>query len=821
MKFIITEQDRLHIRNLYNTDDKEILSEGILSTLFSSMFKGFNKSIMQSIESSLKKVLDDVVLKGGGKTVTMSAIRNSANYKSALIQALEEACRAKYKMTFNELAKSPKYGTKAVDDLVKQVDDVFNQQLKETAKSTGKTIAADVRSSEKALTKAQTSVSNAGKKVGGKTVTPATKEELKALTKNWQQNTRLNQKVRSAQDAINRLKPITRKQVDEILKSAQKVTGNADTVIKPGSTSKTVKIPGGGFFRETATKLTKLPGKITKFVLKRAAVKSLIALGIGVTAIYLIYQSMYPDDTILLEDENGNDLQDGNAGDYAECIQELINNGTGKMFTSTAGEVSVKVVNDEYPDGIQFYPNGRVLDVKNQKMGSYTCVGGTPQPIKEQSTNTDQELYNDVERMIDLLDFPVTEQNLFDANALLEKYVSNGKGKQFLSLYQRSGLGKGDLRKTLNNISTVNARSVDSKNQMYNKINKIESNKVVSEDINEAETDNEIYNDVETMIDLLDFPVSKQNMRDANAMLDKYTSNGKGKQFLSLYQQSGWGGGDLSKSLRNITTSQAETTDLKQKMLGKVSNIQGGGSQSQDNTQQTGDGTQTGKKGDLSKIQITWDGQGGGGGGSDKTGGGGGTVKKSIYHDCDKKQLPHEFGCKSSIVKEVQSCIGLESKYHTGNFGPITKKKLTELGYDVTNGITQEMYDKIKQNCNSTTTTRKKVEPITTDKKEPRKPELKLMDRPAMDRPSTDLQGKIPSVMEFFAKKKLLNSKGEETNTPCLKGSIGDKYIKYKCDLDDSEYEMLNDYLVSNGYQYDKQRVKSGDKEKYRWVKSK
>lgn len=76
--------------------------------------------------------------------------------------------------------------------------------------------------------------------------------------------------------------------------------------------------------------------------------------------------------------------------------------------------------------------------------------------IFEQEVNT--QLTGDVEKMIDYLDFPVTQNNLINAFELLKKY-DNENGKKFLEIYQKSGLGKGSLVKTLNNIITVNPTS--------------------------------------------------------------------------------------------------------------------------------------------------------------------------------------------------------------------------------------------------------------------------------------------------------------------------------------------------------------------------
>jgi hypothetical protein len=90
----------------------------------------------------------------------------------------------------------------------------------------------------------------------------------------------------------------------------------------------------------------------------------------------------------------------------------------------------------------------------------------------------------------------------------------------------------------------------------------------------------------------------------------------------------------------------------------------------------------------LNNIDITWD------SGKDNNT----TTTGSKYIDCssydiNKQDIP--FLCKSPIVKEIQKCLGLEPKYQTGNFGPITMEKL---GAKV---ITKAKYEEIIANCGS------------------------------------------------------------------------------------------------------------------------
>ena len=91
-------------------------------------------------------------------------------------------------------------------------------------------------------------------------------------------------------------------------------------------------------------------------------------------------------------------------------------------------------------------------------------------------------------------------------------------------------------------------------------------------------------------------------------------------------------------------------------------------------------------KEDVNKI----DDSNNGGNTGDNTGGntGGGTN----YTACT--DFPYKKGCSSTIVDEVQKCLGLPND---GKFGPKTEAKLKELGYGTE--ITQEVYNKIKEKC--------------------------------------------------------------------------------------------------------------------------
>lgn len=71
------------------------------------------------------------------------------------------------------------------------------------------------------------------------------------------------------------------------------------------------------------------------------------------------------------------------------------------------------------------------------------------------------------------------------------------------------------------------------------------------------------------------------------------------------------------------------------------------------------------------------------------------TGSTPTYHNCTA--FPFTLGCKNAAIKEIQVCLGIKAD---GAYGPITDKALKDKGYDTSGGITQDIYNKIKQSCN-------------------------------------------------------------------------------------------------------------------------
>jgi hypothetical protein len=85
---------------------------------------------------------------------------------------------------------------------------------------------------------------------------------------------------------------------------------------------------------------------------------------------------------------------------------------------------------------------------------------------------------------------------------------------------------------------------------------------------------------------------------------------------------------------------------------------------------------------------------------TDKTGGGGTTTTKKTYYDCTNVNIdttPLTYGCKSPKIAEIQKCLGVGVD---GKFGPNTRKELIAKSYDMSNGITKDIYNKVLAACN-------------------------------------------------------------------------------------------------------------------------
>ena len=225
----------------------------------------------------------------------------------------------------------------------------------------------------------------------------------------------------------------------------------------------------------------------------------------------------------------------------------------------------------------------------------------------------------------------------------------------------------------------------------------------------------------------------------------------------------------------------------------------------------------------LNNIDITWD--------SGKQDDSSTTVPAkpggSKYTDCssydiNKQDIP--LGCKSPIVREIQKCLGLEPKYQTGNFGPIT---MNALGGEKT--ITKEIYEKIKANCGSNSSVSGNVatSDVTSVGGGYTPKGLGKVDSSKFDylnNPSSENSTSNESPAEFY--NRLYNEgllTGDVAKTVYGDGtSYGPtKRLKYKGpELSSNQLADLDRIIGGFGYTRIKQKVK-GEDIKYVWLKNK
>lgn len=204
----------------------------------------------------------------------------------------------------------------------------------------------------------------------------------------------------------------------------------------------------------------------------------------------------------------------------------------------------------------------------------------------------------------------------------------------------------------------------------------------------------QLAQDVDKMVDLLDMYSSAQDLKDAFDLLTKYsteTINGQnaGKVFLQKYRSAGLGGfvgldTSVSDSVSKIIAINSVTKQYKEDLLNLVKNIESG---------KVGPKA-SGKS--SNGVKVNWDKDS-----LTKTTTSTSTQPKQKMRYKLKNDFPYLYGDKSDVIKQIQRQIDLEPRYITGNFGPITLKRLTDMGFEMKNGITPGIYKQIMNLPNS------------------------------------------------------------------------------------------------------------------------
>lgn len=333
--------------------------------------------------------------------------------------------------------------------------------------------------------------------------------------------------------------------------------------------------------------------------------------------------------------------------------------------------------------------------------------------------------------------------------------------------------------------------------------------------INEQDNSvSEMDNDVENMIDLLDFPVSGSDLQSANDLLKKYLNNGKGQQFLSLYQRSGLGGGDLRKTLKYIVTTKASSTRLKSEMLSMIAKIQSGGKVS--DTEGTKSDKESGGSSNTSHLTVTWD-------DGKVSGGSGGGIKFSPCND-----FPMSLGCVSDKIKDIQRCLNPTANLKVdGYFGPLTLKAMQKKSLFADNSsddktITKEIYDGIMKNCKKESESTDKITPTDTgnrEKIEPADTTTKGVELIPLTTLNTDeMKKKFGEDLLNQANRTINGEQVIKIIREKVRFTVGGRYIlNMDEELTQDQLKSINQWMAGLGYSLDKKR-ETLNKNRYVWV---
>jgi len=312
---------------------------------------------------------------------------------------------------------------------------------------------------------------------------------------------------------------------------------------------------------------------------------------------------------------------------------------------------------------------------------------------------------------------------------------------------------------------------------------------------------NQMTGFVDDAVDDLDGFVAVYNLKSLKNILTALSGKTyKGKNaiqaFMDFYKQDE-GGDDFIADVNSVgvRTLGVEGMELKDEVL-KLA--QGGATSSGDGNKNTG----------IGGINIKWDGANPDPNPNPNPNP---RPKKSNYHDCSTKDFPLEFGCISPKIAEIQGCLSIQPQ--KGYFGPKTQKALSDLQYDLSGGLTAEIYNDVKSNCGEAKT---EVEPERRklDKVEPIKTARNVSDiKPIGVDPS---KMKMPDIKSPYAAGQNLYANLMNNGTLFESGGR----LKYKGDaLSQQDLDDLNKFVSALGYVFLKQKPKEDYEMKYVWAK--
>ena len=129
-------------------------------------------------------------------------------------------------------------------------------------------------------------------------------------------------------------------------------------------------------------------------------------------------------------------------GVWLPCIQQMINSKEGKIVTNiSSGQVSVFIKTTEFPGGLNYYQDGKVINTATREKGKYVCNKGGTTTISEvvgrvlrERLLHEQGSEIDIDTMTKYVDDAVDDLDGFVATYNLNNLINiitNLKGKKF------------------------------------------------------------------------------------------------------------------------------------------------------------------------------------------------------------------------------------------------------------------------------------------------------------------------------------------------------------------------------------------------------
>jgi hypothetical protein len=239
-------------------------SKGFLPSL-KSIFKSTDAKVLEMVNGEMSKVVGGLV-KSNTKQVSMASIKATPGYKKSLSVLVENLSQSKYGLPYERLLQKEK------DLIVKQASKGLNSVIDNQLNISLKTLAGNV-------------------------------DNLKGA-----QLVKMGQKTSQITRTINGLSKVKLNKASSLIKGNVKLVGSGKSgaaLLSKVKSGKVNVVKGGQVFSASTKSLGNSNVKV--FKLSNNTLKKLALLGVsGLGVLYLIGK-MYPNDEIVLQDEEGND----------------------------------------------------------------------------------------------------------------------------------------------------------------------------------------------------------------------------------------------------------------------------------------------------------------------------------------------------------------------------------------------------------------------------------------------------------------------------------------------------------------------------------